>query len=68
MYAIAGSDAERLSMDEKFVGWGGEVSQVSVFGALSMPNNLILLIKNRTMTFLHVSETISTLSECAKRV
>ncbi len=26
MYAIAGSDAKRLSMDEKFVGWGGEVS------------------------------------------
>lgn len=25
MYVIAGSDAKRLSMDEKFVGWGGEV-------------------------------------------
>lgn len=24
MYVIAGSDAARLSMDEKFVGWGGE--------------------------------------------
>ena len=24
MYVIAGSDAKRLTMDESFVGWGGE--------------------------------------------
>jgi predicted glycosyltransferase involved in capsule biosynthesis len=24
MYVLAGSDAMRLSMNEKFVGWGGE--------------------------------------------
>lgn len=30
MYVIAGSDAARLSMDEKFVGWGGEVRSKKV--------------------------------------
>jgi predicted glycosyltransferase involved in capsule biosynthesis len=41
MYVIAGSDASRLSMDEKFVGWGGEDNDF--FARVSKSLNIIRL-------------------------